>query len=241
MLYCAVLCCACAVDSYNASGRLLCADMRQVITECHPDRCRCSRALAAAAREDAKTGGTAAVSALANVCRNRTVQSQPPVGIGLELELFRTARVGWGVRTLSRIPKYVFVCEYVGELITEEIAQSRGARYDAIGCSYLWTPHLDPTATMSLTARKQLEPFTIDANYYGNVARFINHSCAPNLVAVQVQAQSRDGRMPRIAFFSTTTIQPFTELTIDYHYEPDADGRHVACQCGAPTCRGLLR
>jgi len=33
---------------------------------------------------------------------------------------------GWGVRTLAVIPKFTYVFEYVGEVITDEQAEIRG-------------------------------------------------------------------------------------------------------------------
>lgn len=40
-------------------------------------------------------------------------------------QLFKTANRGWSVRTLNDIPKGSFVCEYVGEIITDEEAEQR--------------------------------------------------------------------------------------------------------------------
>ena len=42
-----------------------------------------------------------------------------------QLELFKTKRRGWGVRARHDIPKGTFVCEYVGELITDSKADDR--------------------------------------------------------------------------------------------------------------------
>lgn len=43
----------------------------------------------------------------------------------VHLELFKTALTGWGVRALQEIPKGSFVCEYVGEVITDKEADQR--------------------------------------------------------------------------------------------------------------------
>lgn len=55
-------------------------------------------------------------------CGNRIVQQ----GITAKLQIFRSAgQKGWGVRTLNEIPKGAFVCEYVGEVISDSEANNR--------------------------------------------------------------------------------------------------------------------
>ena len=48
------------------------------------------------------------------------------------------------------------------------------------------------------------------------LARFINHSCNPNLVVRSVFADRLDLRYHRIAFFAKRDIRQGEELTIDY-------------------------
>ena len=47
----------------------------------------------------------------------------------------------------------------------------------------------------------------IDARLFGNIGRFINHLCEPNLLAVRVFTMHQDLRFPRIAFFSSKSIK----------------------------------
>lgn len=54
-------------------------------------------------------------------CKNRVVQR----GTTHYFQLFKTEAKGWSIRTLSDIPKGGFVCEYVGEIITDEEAEQR--------------------------------------------------------------------------------------------------------------------
>ncbi|KAJ1077970.1 hypothetical protein K5549_011297 [Capra hircus] len=54
-------------------------------------------------------------------CRNRVVQN----GLRARLQLYRTQNMGWGVRSLQDIPLGTFVCEYVGELISDSEADVR--------------------------------------------------------------------------------------------------------------------
>lgn len=54
--------------------------------------------------------------------------------------------------------------------------------------------------------------YCIDARYYGNISRFINHLCDPNLIPVRVFMLHQDLRFPRIAFFSSRDILSGQEL-----------------------------
>ena len=56
------------------------------------------------------------------------------------------------------------------------------------------------------------DTYCIDARKYGNVARFINHLCEPNLVPVKVFVEHQDLRFPRICFFSSRDIKPYEEF-----------------------------
>lgn len=47
----------------------------------------------------------------------------------------------------------------------------------------------------------------IDAKSFGNIGRFLNHLCEPNLLAVRVFTTHQDLRFPRIAFFSSRPIR----------------------------------
>uniref|UniRef100_A0A2N9HJD0 SET domain-containing protein n=1 Tax=Fagus sylvatica TaxID=28930 RepID=A0A2N9HJD0_FAGSY len=55
---------------------------------------------------------------------------------------------------------------------------------------------------------------TTDATQYGNVGRFINHSCSPNLFAQKVLYDHDDKRFPHIMLFATKDIPASRELTI---------------------------
>uniref|UniRef100_A0A674HBS1 Euchromatic histone lysine methyltransferase 2 n=1 Tax=Taeniopygia guttata TaxID=59729 RepID=A0A674HBS1_TAEGU len=150
-------------------------------------------------------------------CKNRVVQS----GIKVRLQLYRTAKMGWGVRALQAIPPGTFICEYVGELISDAEADVREDD------SYLFD--LD---------NKDGEVYCIDARYYGNVSRFINHLCDPNIIPVRVFMLHQDLRFPRIAFFSSRHIRPGEELGFDYGDRFwDIKSKYFPCQCGSEKCK----
>ena len=61
--------------------------------------------------------------------------------------------------------------------------------------------------------------FTLDARQCGNVARFTNHSSAPNLFVQMVCSESWDLRQPHLCLFASCRIPQFTELYYDYGTE----------------------
>ncbi|XP_020513388.2 histone-lysine N-methyltransferase SETDB2 isoform X1 [Labrus bergylta] len=77
----------------------------------------------------------------------------------------------------------------------------------------------------------------LDASKEGNVSRFFNHSCTPNMFIQNVFTDSHDPAYPLIAFFTSRVVRAGSELTWDY--SSDADGeREVPCLCGGDGCRG---
>ncbi|XP_034247421.1 histone-lysine N-methyltransferase EHMT2 isoform X2 [Thrips palmi] len=151
------------------------------------------------------------------LCRNRVVQR----GLKVRFQLFRTVGKGWGVRTLTFIPKGTYVCEYIGEIISDCEADQREDD------SYLFD--LD---------NRDGETYCIDACRYGNIARFINHMCAPNLQPVRVFMGHHDLHFPRIAFFANRDIEPQEELGFDYGDKFwIIKYKSFTCTCGAPNCK----
>uniref|UniRef100_A0A672GTL0 Histone-lysine N-methyltransferase EHMT1-like n=1 Tax=Salarias fasciatus TaxID=181472 RepID=A0A672GTL0_SALFA len=150
-------------------------------------------------------------------CRNRVVQN----GLRVRLQLFRTLNMGWGVKAMQDVPQGTFVCEYVGEIISDAEADKRE------NDSFLFT--LD---------NKVGDVHCIDARLFGNIGRFINHLCEPNLLAVRVFTMHQDLRFPRIAFFSSRNIKAGEHIGFDYgdHYWR-VKRKYFSCQCGSPKCR----
>ncbi|XP_036384200.1 histone-lysine N-methyltransferase EHMT1 isoform X2 [Megalops cyprinoides] len=181
---------------YDKEGRLLpefCREEPPLVFECN-HACSCWR-----------------------TCKNRVVQN----GLRTRLQLFRTHKMGWGVRTLQDVPQGTFVCEYVGEIISDAEADVRE------NDSYLF--NLD---------NKVGDVYCIDARFYGNISRFINHMCEPNLFPVRVFTTHQDLRFPHVAFFASRHISAGEEIGFDYgdHFW-EIKGKFFSCQCGSPKCR----
>ncbi|KAJ8286521.1 hypothetical protein GJAV_G00040110 [Gymnothorax javanicus] len=150
-------------------------------------------------------------------CKNRVVQN----GLRTRLQLFRTRKMGWGVKSLQDISQGTFVCEYVGEIISDAEADVRE------NDSYLF--NLDS---------KVGDVYCIDARFYGNISRFINHMCEPNLFPVRVFTSHQDLRFPHVAFFASRNISAGEELGFDYgNHFWDIKGKFFSCECGSVQCR----
>ena len=66
---------------------------------------------------------------------------------------------------------------------------------------------------------KTEDVYIMDAKSIGNIGRYLNHSCSPNVFSQNVFVDTHDLRFPWIAFFTTTYVKAGTELVWDYNYE----------------------
>ncbi|KAH6830850.1 hypothetical protein C2S53_005774 [Perilla frutescens var. hirtella] len=162
-------------------------------------------------------------------CMNRVSQHGPRY----RFEIFKTKSMGWGVRSRDYILRGSFICEYVGELLGDQEADQRIGNDE-----YLFD--------ISQSRDLKDDGFALDAGKYGNVARFINHSCSPNVFSQEIIYDNNDKRMPRIMFFAGKNIPPKQELRYDYNYKEnrvrDENGniKEKACHCGSQKCTARL-
>jgi len=131
---------------------------------------------------------------------------------------------GRGVFAATPIAKGMQIIEYRGERTTWEIVCER--------------PASDPDDPAHTFIFELSDGRVIDAGVRGSVARWINHSCAPNCKSFE----DDDGR---VFIEARRAIAPGEELTYDYRLS--LDGRitrrireEYACRCGAKRCRGSL-
>ncbi|GMY20554.1 histone-lysine N-methyltransferase SUVR4 isoform X2 [Fagus crenata] len=174
------------------------------------------------------------------LCGNRVVQR----GITCKLQVFFTPEgKGWGLRTLEDIPKGTFVCEYAGEVLTnqelyERITQSSG------NDRHTYPVTLDADWGSEVGLRDE-EALCLDATGFGNVARFINHRCFDgNLIDIPVELETPDRHYYHLAFFTTRKVNAFQELTWDYGIHFDDQNHPIKafqCCCGSVFCRDKNR
>lgn len=71
----------------------------------------------------------------------------------------------------------------------------------------------------------------------GSIARFVNHSCAPNC---RMEKWTVGGK-PRMALFADDRgIMTGEELTFDSNFDPNSSKSVHVCRCGSENCRGMI-
>ncbi|XP_062222246.1 histone-lysine N-methyltransferase SUVR5-like isoform X2 [Phragmites australis] len=166
-------------------------------------------------------------------CQNKVLQK----GLLVKLELFRAENKGWAIRAAEPIPQGTFVCEYIGEVVKGDEATRNAEREAKGGCSYLFdiASQIDRGIVQSVGTIA----YMIDSRRYGNVSRFINHSCSPNLSTRLVLVESKDCQLAHIGLFANQDIAMGEELAYDYRHKLLA-GDGCPCHCGAKNCRGRV-
>lgn len=177
-------------------------------------------------------------------CANRETQQ----GLQFQLQVCQVPGKGWGLFTQENIPSGRFVCEYAGEVLGPEEVCRRIQAQDPEANNYIIA------VREHLHSGRILETF-IDPTYVGNIGRFLNHSCLPNLVMVPVRTHSM---VPRLALFAARDIQAGEELCYDYsgmafNFTPNTEvhsrssqgkervrSQRKKCLCGTAPCSGHL-
>ena len=145
--------------------------------------------------------------------RVRIVQSSPEKGRGVWL--------------LEKASARELLFDYSGEVVGEAEANRREKMYRArraLGDYFVY----------DLKGQAGRPHMVVDATHFGNVGRFVNHSCDPNLEIVL----KPDGS--GMAFMSTRSIQAGEELTVDYSFGKSELKKTLSCHCGAECCRGWV-
>lgn len=134
---------------------------------------------------------------------------------------------------------------YLGEVIGPDEASRRADAGDIKGSSYLF----DLDKFNDNESDEPVTKYTVDGEHCGSIARFINHSCEPNLYTYAVMSDRRDGLVYNLALFTNRKIKAFEELTFAYVEDVDDVGKEEEgegvglkwkCMCGARKCRGWL-
>ncbi|KAK5207434.1 hypothetical protein LTR41_007003 [Exophiala xenobiotica] len=138
------------------------------------------------------------------------------------VEVIKTDDRGYGVRSNRTFEPNQIIVEYTGEIITQEECEKRmKTMYKNNECYYLML--FDQNMIIDATR--------------GSIARFVNHSCAPNC---RMEKWTVNGK-PRMALFAGDRgVMTGEELSYDYNFDPYSQKNVQACRCGADNCRGVL-
>ena len=120
-------------------------------------------------------------------------------GKGFNFDYFNIVRYrgrGRGLKAKTSFVRNQFVCEYVGNVTTDDV---------------------DNEYKFQLKDNKESrfrKPLFVDATKYGNASRYINHSCSPNC---KVYRWLHNGYMV-LGIYAIRDIQINDEITINYDW-----------------------
>jgi SET domain-containing protein len=122
-------------------------------------------------------------------------ETEPPFKI-------KRSSTGLGLFATRRIPKGKKIVEYIGPRVPNEIVDQSNGKY-FFGVTKKWS---------------------IDGSSRDNVARYVNHSCAPNAEAIISKN--------RVWIWSRKTIKPGEEIVYDYGKEYfEGIIKDIGCKC----------
>nr|CAI5827995.1 unnamed protein product [Callosobruchus analis] len=157
-------------------------------------------------------------------CGNRLVQYGPRK----DLIAKQTSNKGLGLFTNKEIPKGCFVCEYAGEIISEAEA-TRRFEVNKYKPNYIF-------CIKENYAEKIIKTY-IDPTFYGNIGRYINHSCEPNTKLFIIRIEDT---VPILGIFSDKNIDEGGEITYSYGTVDINNKSGKKCYCGSSNCKGFL-
>ncbi len=137
---------------------------------------------------------------------------------------------GRGVFATEKIKKGERIVRYKGKLRSHEEVDAIYGGHDENGHTFLFTLNDD---------------YVVDANVDGNVARWINHSCAPNCESSIEEHHKGKRHKDKVWIEAARDIQKGEELTYNYGIvldEPYTKALKAlwACRCGSTNCTGTM-
>ncbi|XP_052190109.1 uncharacterized protein LOC127799890 isoform X2 [Diospyros lotus] len=143
------------------------------------------------------------------------------------LVVYKSGIHALGLYTSQFIPRAAMVVEYVGEIVGVRVADKRENEYQS-GRKLQYK-----SACYFFRIDKE---HIIDATRKGGIARFVNHSCLPNCVAKVISVRNEK----KVVFFAERDIYPGEEITYDYHFNHEDEGKKIPCFCNSKNCRRYL-
>ncbi|KAK4470584.1 hypothetical protein MN116_006125 [Schistosoma mekongi] len=158
--------------------------------------------------------------------------------------VIRTINRGYGLKTLTSFQQGDLVMEYSGEVI--DITEANRRIVEALGPNALSNisssrKGFHPLSETYLARLSSHLNLVLDSGTKGNLSRFINHACEPNLFPECWTV----GGYPRLGLFACRFIEANEELTINYiaaqFLSTGLMAASCICLCGADTCISSLR
>lgn len=143
------------------------------------------------------------------------------------LVVYKSGIHALGLYTSRFISRGEMVVEYVGEIVGLRVADKREIEYQS-GRKLQYK-----SACYFFRIDKE---HIIDATCKGGIARFVNHSCLPNCVAKVISVRNEK----KVVFFAERDIYPGEEITYDYHFNHEDEGKKIPCFCNSKNCRRYL-
>ena len=121
-----------------------------------------------------------------------------------------------GLYANQNIKKGTKIIQYKGKIISVKQSESN-PKFDNGKAIYLFNIN---------------KKFDLDGDFKFNIARLINHSCAPNCEVF--------GSGLKIWVYAMKNIKKGEELSYDYGFSYDDDYKAYPCRCGAKSCAGYI-
>ncbi|GFE55508.1 SET domain-containing protein protein [Babesia ovis] len=156
-------------------------------------------------------------------CTNRLLE-----GVQLPVKLVKTTNMGWALHSMVPITVGTYIMQYIGEIICRREMMAREHQYDKLGkFNYCME------AVEMETMYDDWQMPCIDSMLVGNIARFLNHSCDPNVEVITVW---RGDDFPCIAVYAIRDIGAGEALTYCY----GSQYKSIPCLCGTEKCKGFI-
>lgn len=162
-------------------------------------------------------------------CGNRIVSLGPIDGLEI-----KCSEKGLGLYTTRFIPKGMFICEYAGELITKTQASVRhqiNQLHSKMNYIFCLKEHFGGNVVKTF----------VDPSVFGNIGRYMNHSCEPNCYILPVRCENS---VPKLAIFTAFDIRSGDELCFHYGSSDSNNPLHaesrIKCLCKAENCMGFI-
>ena len=132
---------------------------------------------------------------------------------------------GWGLRVKDKLMRGDLILEYIGDVIDEKEKEARLLEWER--------DHPNDPNFYIMSLKDQ---WYVDARKNANLSRFINHSCDPNCILMQIIVNG----YVRNGIFAKREIAAGEMLSYDYQFDTKQGDRFV-CRCGATNCRGTMK